>query len=78
MAVTTYIVLAVAKCRLMAILRSDYFGPALTGPSFYRRKNLSGHLRRDIMHLDIILLVILAAIAVWTEADKPWRRRMPQ
>jgi len=30
------------------------------------------------MHLDIVLLVVLAAIAVWTEADKLWRRRMPQ
>ena len=30
------------------------------------------------MHLDIILLVVLAALAVWTEVDKLRRRRMPQ
>jgi hypothetical protein len=30
------------------------------------------------MHLDIILLVVLAAIAVWTEVDKLKSRRMPQ
>jgi hypothetical protein len=30
------------------------------------------------MHLDIIVLVVLAALAVWTEVDKLWRRRMPQ
>jgi hypothetical protein len=29
------------------------------------------------MHLDIILLVVLAALAVWTEVDKLRRRRMP-
>jgi hypothetical protein len=29
------------------------------------------------MHLDIVLLVLLAALAVWTEADKLWRRRQP-
>ena len=29
------------------------------------------------MHLDIILLVVLAALAVWTEVDKLRSRRMP-
>jgi hypothetical protein len=77
MAVTIYIVMAVAKCRLMAILRSDYFGPG-SHRAFFSSRNLAGRLRRDIMHLDIILLVVLAAIAVWTEADKLWRRKMPQ
>jgi hypothetical protein len=32
----------------------------------------------SIMHPDIVLLVVLAALAVWTEVDKLWRRRMPQ
>jgi hypothetical protein len=27
------------------------------------------------MHLDIVLLVVLAALAVLTEIDKLWRRR---
>jgi len=30
------------------------------------------------MHLDIVLLVVLAAVAIWTEADKLRSRRMPQ
>jgi len=30
------------------------------------------------MHLDIILLAVLAAVAVWTEVDKLRRRRVPQ
>jgi hypothetical protein len=30
------------------------------------------------MHLDIVLLVVLAALAVWTEVDKLRSRRMPQ
>jgi hypothetical protein len=30
------------------------------------------------MHLDVILLVVLAAVAVWTEVDKLGSRRMPQ
>jgi hypothetical protein len=30
------------------------------------------------MHLDIILLVVLAAVAVWTEVDKLRSRRKPQ
>jgi hypothetical protein len=30
------------------------------------------------MHLDIILLVVLAALAVLTEVDKLRSRRMPQ
>jgi hypothetical protein len=30
------------------------------------------------MHLDMILLVVLAAFAVWTEVDKLRSRRMPQ
>jgi hypothetical protein len=63
---------AVAKCRLRAILRSA-FGPALTGPSFYPRKNRK--YGETIMHLDIVLLVVLAALAVLTEIDKLWRRR---
>jgi hypothetical protein len=29
------------------------------------------------MHLDIILLVVLAVLAVWTEIDKLRRRRYP-
>jgi hypothetical protein len=31
-----------------------------------------------IMHLDIVLLMVLAALAVWTEVNKLWKRRMPQ
>jgi hypothetical protein len=30
------------------------------------------------MHLDMILLVVLAAIAGWTEVDKIRKRRTPQ
>ena len=29
----------------------------------------------SIMHLDIILIVVLAVLAVLTEVDKLWRRR---
>jgi hypothetical protein len=36
----------------------------------FRRKYGEG-----VMHLDIVLLVVLAALAVWTEVDKLWRRR---
>jgi len=32
----------------------------------------------SVMHLDIILLVVLTALAVWTEVDKLRRRKMPQ
>jgi len=31
-----------------------------------------------VMHLDVILLVILAALAVWTEVDKLKSRGLPQ
>jgi hypothetical protein len=67
--------LAVAKCRLMAILRLA-IGPALTGPSFLCRNDRE--YGESIMHPDIVLLVVLAALAVWTEVDKLWRRRKPQ
>jgi hypothetical protein len=30
------------------------------------------------MHLDMILLVVLAALAGWTEVDKMRKRGMPQ
>jgi hypothetical protein len=30
----------------------------------------------SVMHLDIILLMVLAGLAVWTEVDK--RKRMPR
>jgi hypothetical protein len=30
------------------------------------------------MHPDIVLLVVLAVLAVWTEVDKLWRRRKAQ
>jgi hypothetical protein len=30
------------------------------------------------MHLDIVLVAVLAVLAVWTEVDKLWRPRMPQ
>ena len=62
--------LAVAKCRLMAMLRS-----ALA--RIHRAFFLSWKHREygeTTMHLDIILLVVLTALAVWTEVDKLWRR----
>ena len=32
----------------------------------------------SVMHLDMILLVVLAAVAIWTEVDKLRSRRMPR
>ena len=62
---------AVAKCRVRAILRSP-FGPG-PGLLFIPRKNRK--YGETIMHLDIVLLVVLAGLAVLTEIDKLWRRR---
>ena len=35
-------------------------------------------MREALVHLDIMLLIVLAALAVWTELDKLRKRKLPE
>ena len=47
------------------------------GPPVPTKKVASQRARRTAVHLDYVLLAVLAALAVWTEVDARWRRKTP-
>jgi hypothetical protein len=51
----------------------------MDGRAYLRHRDCLRLPSEGVMHIDLILMIVLAALAVWTEVDKlTKRRRQPQ